>query len=437
MEEQALDGRKEMFRSMLTDAVTVLCRNSVPYSMELCIEGLIGITTDKKDVLLVSIKELLLQTTSKNKRDETPKADHTGKSRKRKKMKVAKSSDSESEDECCKKREVENVERQKAVECDTPEPFVNVKNEPVYIKSDSDTGDVLDSFGFSAEQNLKVEPLQSQSQSEYCHEWKGDSVLEQSGFPPSLDQSSHSVGLSKNTNTGQSKDNTYNDSSVTPSEQSKSSSPVSTHTPDFKFVQSPVNELYDESGTKVYQCNFCSKIIRSKGNFGRHLKGHIKQTENHVCTICRKGFGRRDNLKRHVMMIHQLETPTPEQMNLDSGTELPQDQSSTSNIATEQASDSTDIEKVSGSLEQLTSSQEAADSNLAQFKEIDQGQHTYGTGDFISPGEFFSRYNNGSGMNQGPSLTMDGNTDMNEDSKHEISDKCGQDVHVTTPSEYF
>ncbi|KAI0229555.1 hypothetical protein LSAT2_020007 [Lamellibrachia satsuma] len=51
------DGRNERVRSLLTEAVTLLCKNSVFYKTELIIEGLLGVTVDTKDVFLVNINQ--------------------------------------------------------------------------------------------------------------------------------------------------------------------------------------------------------------------------------------------------------------------------------------------------------------------------------------------------------------------------------------------
>ena len=44
-------------KALLTEAVTVLCKNALSFGCELNIEGLLGITLDKQDVFLVSINE--------------------------------------------------------------------------------------------------------------------------------------------------------------------------------------------------------------------------------------------------------------------------------------------------------------------------------------------------------------------------------------------
>lgn len=47
---------------LLTEAVTMLCKNMLPFNNNLCIEGLIGVTTDSTNVILVNIKETITPT---------------------------------------------------------------------------------------------------------------------------------------------------------------------------------------------------------------------------------------------------------------------------------------------------------------------------------------------------------------------------------------
>ena len=44
-------------KKLLIEAITTLCKNGLSYQTEFCIEGLLGITLDNKDILLVNIKE--------------------------------------------------------------------------------------------------------------------------------------------------------------------------------------------------------------------------------------------------------------------------------------------------------------------------------------------------------------------------------------------
>jgi len=52
---------QQRVKQLLTEAVTLLCRNSLQYKEQVQVEGLIGITLDKRDILLVSIHECVQQ----------------------------------------------------------------------------------------------------------------------------------------------------------------------------------------------------------------------------------------------------------------------------------------------------------------------------------------------------------------------------------------
>ncbi len=48
---------QERVTQLLTDAITVLCKNGLNYSSQFSIEGLLGITLDEQEVFLVKIDE--------------------------------------------------------------------------------------------------------------------------------------------------------------------------------------------------------------------------------------------------------------------------------------------------------------------------------------------------------------------------------------------
>lgn len=50
---------QERVKTLLTEAITLLCRNSLQYKENISVEGLIGITLDEKDILLVNINETI------------------------------------------------------------------------------------------------------------------------------------------------------------------------------------------------------------------------------------------------------------------------------------------------------------------------------------------------------------------------------------------
>lgn len=64
---------EERLKALLTDTITMLCKNSIIYKQEFCVEALIGITLDKEDVLLVNIKEIVGAASELAKDDRTNK----------------------------------------------------------------------------------------------------------------------------------------------------------------------------------------------------------------------------------------------------------------------------------------------------------------------------------------------------------------------------
>ena len=47
----------ERMKQLLTEAITVLCKSGFNFSSHFCVEGLLGITFDSKDIVLLNIKE--------------------------------------------------------------------------------------------------------------------------------------------------------------------------------------------------------------------------------------------------------------------------------------------------------------------------------------------------------------------------------------------
>ena len=68
-------AEQQRMRSMLTEAVTLLCKTGLQFCSEFTVEGLLGITLDNDDIILVNINETIktaeLQATSKNDLSET------------------------------------------------------------------------------------------------------------------------------------------------------------------------------------------------------------------------------------------------------------------------------------------------------------------------------------------------------------------------------
>lgn len=52
-----LKADQEQVKALLTETITLLCKNGLHFKSEFCVEGLIGITLDHSEVFLISIKE--------------------------------------------------------------------------------------------------------------------------------------------------------------------------------------------------------------------------------------------------------------------------------------------------------------------------------------------------------------------------------------------
>lgn len=54
-----LKADQQRVKALLTETITLLCKNGLHFNSELCIDALVGITLDQEDVFLVSIKETI------------------------------------------------------------------------------------------------------------------------------------------------------------------------------------------------------------------------------------------------------------------------------------------------------------------------------------------------------------------------------------------
>ena len=54
-------------QALITDALTLLCKSNLQFKNCVSMEALVGITLDEKDIILVSVKETIKQTTSPKK----------------------------------------------------------------------------------------------------------------------------------------------------------------------------------------------------------------------------------------------------------------------------------------------------------------------------------------------------------------------------------
>ncbi len=62
----AMVSERDRVKALLTEAVTLLCKNSVTHRAEVEVEGLLGITVDKSDVFLVNLHQIITKTGGDN-----------------------------------------------------------------------------------------------------------------------------------------------------------------------------------------------------------------------------------------------------------------------------------------------------------------------------------------------------------------------------------
>lgn len=50
---------QERVRTLLKESISILCKNGLTYNQEITVEGLLGVTVDKREIFLVNVNELL------------------------------------------------------------------------------------------------------------------------------------------------------------------------------------------------------------------------------------------------------------------------------------------------------------------------------------------------------------------------------------------
>lgn len=70
-----MSSDQERVRDLLTEAVMVLCKNGLSFDSEMCVEGLLGITLDKQNVFLVSIRETVSKAVNNSKSSDEENSD--------------------------------------------------------------------------------------------------------------------------------------------------------------------------------------------------------------------------------------------------------------------------------------------------------------------------------------------------------------------------
>ena len=67
--------------------------------------------------------------------------------------------------------------------------------------------------------------------------------------------------------------------------------------------------------SQLFTCSYCSKRIKLRRNFVRHLALHCNLGECYQCSICQRKFNTKSNMRRHERdCIAKMNLPSPEQL---------------------------------------------------------------------------------------------------------------------------
>ena len=389
-------------QKLLTDTIKLLCKNSVLYNSELNVEGLLGITVDKKEVYLINIKETFGSdkggNNDKNVSETVPGkhnyCDANSSSSKRKRVsanshKLRKqarrmarrnslnNTEDSSVNNMCKLSDVvvSAKEQHNHVEIDVC-PEEHIKTEPIDTIIDLDDGVEDEALGLDssmAPMDIKTVDIFEQALQEAAdngHTGAIEALPEDhpvySHFPPDLpvDQSTSlpllpsgctnyldsSVGddyesvqmeqsrlvvkLKKRFNNkvieeippfdGHSFQDSYvgdsNSDEINRASQNTDTfqnRPIQWHSMDEmpamkdNLVTAPTHHPHTK-GSKNFSinkstglttlCRVCGKMVATR-QFVRHYRLH---TEMYKCEFCHRGFNRKDNLRRHYTLRHNV-----------------------------------------------------------------------------------------------------------------------------------
>jgi len=324
---------QQRIKRLLTEAISLLCRNSLAFTEDVTVEGLLGITLDKTDILLISINETIQSafqsTKQRTEADESPaslkRSSTTNKEpespvSKKKRQRRGSSESSKSTDSTQVEEIVEKKQRtensfgvKKEKQDDSDRRSINPAHDST--AKDSDTLSTLTPSPSNANHGIQSAHHTSALKLEIKEERTEEECLliesdEDNSEDQSEDQQSwsdtHWQGMLPGVVAGQ---YDYRDmeaqstaqfdqfgsvfcppgSSVSGSMSDSMSNPASL----------PGTSGQPQDGQRSFSCTDCGMRFTLNHSLKRHIKVvHLKQ-RNHVCQICQKTFGQKMELKLH------------------------------------------------------------------------------------------------------------------------------------------
>ncbi len=159
-------------RTILADTIVALCRNTLGYRAEICVEGLLGITIDNEEIFLVNVKETIrkpgvdvaseteenLLESEENSASDSQQEDRDSKQKRRRRKRRRKSKDNEDSgsaednvgDDGLEKKS--RLEAEYSVEAGSNQDSTDIKQEDdeiLFIKEEPGENSDNSSFGHS------------------------------------------------------------------------------------------------------------------------------------------------------------------------------------------------------------------------------------------------------------------------------------------------
>ncbi len=313
--------RQSRVETMLTDAVVSLCKNLLNYDSELSVEGLLGITVDRKEVLLVNINKMLANL--KEQCDEPGDWKHQETLQMKKEKQCASQTSSVDHVDGEMEGSVNDLDASNAntslapiMKPERDEPVDALENNTnIYESSLSEYSKNIGNMDSSlfacteacspAVKSEKTSPEEDLSlentlrQQPRCltpvslkvrkRKHKKDSEPKHRKDLGLLETDSLQVGID------------YGNEKVLHSSDASPQGQQSSVTSEYDGGLAASN-CYDARMGK-YMCEHCPRTFSHKRSLWRHCQSHLGN-HRHFCSICEKSFGRKDTLLRHMDVSH-------------------------------------------------------------------------------------------------------------------------------------
>ena len=323
-------------RKLLSDTISLLCKNGLSYTQEFQIEGLLGITLDRKDVLLVNINELVSNTKNTDDIYEVDTSDYScgngdgNEDYDNSEDDTAK--DDSAKDEIAVKQKNRSLGLQLKPEVESANidltqtyditfstdtrPYNMVEFEPptkkaAVIEEEKEVAEVP----FNKKEREADINLQS-----YTQEARFSIASQGNRTPPLLLQQAPSNLQQAPLNLQQAPANlmptpaSFMDTSsildssqtvATPQDFSNNSEPNTPNDDGRRQQQEEEEEEEEAPRSQSFKCDYqgCGSVLKSKRNWIRHKKTHFN-IYPYQCPYCIKGLHTLQNVKRHLKVNH-------------------------------------------------------------------------------------------------------------------------------------